>query len=88
MTLYSRILDEVEDLDHDVFATRAAVSTGGKLRVAGPALVRAWWARTPRSQRPGPQWTGALRPGDPHVTVTRCASPGSVDPAHCGCTPP
>ena len=52
MTLYSRILDEVEDLDHDVFATRAAVSTGGKLRVAGPALVRAWWARTPRRHAP------------------------------------
>lgn len=48
LTLYSRILDKVEEMDHDVFAKRAAVSIPGKLRVAAPALFRTWWASTSR----------------------------------------
>jgi phytoene synthase len=43
--LYAGILDRVEAADHDVFAGRAAVGTGRKLRAAVPALARAWWAR-------------------------------------------
>ncbi len=43
--LYGGILDRIEAMDHDVFAGRAAVGTGRKLRVAAPALVMAWWVR-------------------------------------------
>jgi phytoene synthase len=43
--LYSGILGRIETMDHDVFAGRAAVPTGRKLRVAAPALARAWWLR-------------------------------------------
>jgi phytoene synthase len=43
--LYSGILGRIEAMDHDVFAGRAAVSTGRKLRVAAPAFARAWWLR-------------------------------------------
>ena len=43
--LYSGILRRVEAMGHDVFAGRAAVSTGRKLRVAAPAFARAWWSR-------------------------------------------
>jgi phytoene synthase len=38
-TLYSEILDRITALDHDVFATRAAVGTVRRVRVAVPALV-------------------------------------------------
>ena len=43
--LYSGILHRIEAMEHDVFAGRAAVGTGRKLRVAAPALARAWWLR-------------------------------------------
>lgn len=43
--LYGGILDRIEEMGHDVFTGRATVGTGRKLRVAGPALTRAWWAR-------------------------------------------
>ncbi|HYQ61859.1 phytoene/squalene synthase family protein [Actinophytocola sp.] len=43
--LYAGILGRIEAMDHDVFAGRAAVGTGRKLRVAAPALARAWWLR-------------------------------------------
>jgi 15-cis-phytoene synthase len=48
LALYAGILDRIEAMDHDVFAGRAAVRTSRKLRVAGPALARAWWARRAR----------------------------------------
>jgi phytoene synthase len=43
--LYSGILDRIAAMEHDVFAGRAAVGTRRKLRVAAPALARAWWLR-------------------------------------------
>lgn len=43
--LYSGILGRIEAMDHDVFAGRAAVGTGRKLRVAGAGFARAWWLR-------------------------------------------
>lgn len=45
MTLYSEILDRIEDMDFAVFAHRATVSTSRRLRVASVGLVRAWRAR-------------------------------------------
>ncbi|MCM6775387.1 phytoene/squalene synthase family protein [Nocardia sp. CDC159] len=54
-TLYSGILDRIAAMDHDVFAARATVGAGRKLRVAVPALARAWWIR-----RHVPSATGQL----------------------------
>jgi phytoene synthase len=54
LTLYSEILDRIEDLDFAVFAQRARVGPRRRLEVAGPALVRALRARH-----------GAVRPGRP-----------------------
>jgi phytoene synthase len=52
--LYAGILGRIEAMDHDVFAGRAAVGAGRKLRVAAPALARAWWSRRAvRSVREG-----------------------------------
>jgi phytoene synthase len=48
LTLYARILDEIEDSDFAVFARRARVGQLRRIRVAGPALARAWWARRRR----------------------------------------
>ncbi|TDV56109.1 phytoene/squalene synthase family protein [Actinophytocola oryzae] len=45
LALYSGILGRIEAMDHDVFAGRATVGTGRKLRVAAPAFARAWWLR-------------------------------------------
>jgi 15-cis-phytoene synthase len=54
LELYSGILRRIEAMDHDVFAGRAAVGAGHKLRVAAPALARAWWLRrTTRTAREG-----------------------------------
>ncbi|GAB3734061.1 phytoene/squalene synthase family protein [Amycolatopsis oliviviridis] len=44
-TLYSRILDRIEDADHDVFAGRATVSRRRRLAVACGALARTGLAR-------------------------------------------
>lgn len=43
--LYCGIVDEVERVDYDVFARRAHVPLHRRLRVVGPALLRARWAR-------------------------------------------
>ncbi len=56
LTLYSEILDRIEDADFAVFAHRARVGKARRLRVAIPGLARAWWARR-----------GAGGPG--HVTM-------------------
>jgi phytoene synthase len=53
LSLYSRILGEIEDGDFAVFARRATVGQLRRVAVAGPALARALWAR-----RPGPGFTG------------------------------
>lgn len=45
-TLYGAILDEIEQLDHDVFSCRASVSLSRRVKVAGGGLIRAKWART------------------------------------------
>ncbi|EUA22722.1 lycopene cyclase domain protein [Mycobacterium xenopi 3993] len=44
-TLYSEILDRIEDIDFAVFSQRATVGTGRRLQVAGAGLLRAWAAR-------------------------------------------
>ena len=46
LTLYSEILDRIEDSDFAVFSQRAKVGTVRRLQVAGSGLVHAWWART------------------------------------------
>ena len=45
MRLYAGILDEIERRDYDVLTDRVTVPTRTRLRVAGPALVRARRAR-------------------------------------------
>ena len=44
-TLYSEILDRIEDIDYNVFSQRASVSMGRRLRVFTGGLVRARRAR-------------------------------------------
>jgi 15-cis-phytoene synthase len=44
-TLYRGILDEIEAADYAVLHRRVAVPTRRRLRVAGPGLARAVWAR-------------------------------------------
>jgi phytoene synthase len=45
LTLYSEILDRIEDMDFAVFSERASVGMGRRLQVAGAGLVKAWAAR-------------------------------------------
>ena len=45
LTLYSEILDRIEDSDFAVFSHRATVRTTRRLQVAGTGLLRAWRAR-------------------------------------------
>lgn len=45
LTLYSEILDRIEELDYTVFANRASVGNRRRLRVAAIGLSNAWWAR-------------------------------------------
>jgi phytoene synthase len=51
LTLYSEILDRIEDCDFAVFAQRASVGTTRRLQVASGALLRSWWARRGFEQR-------------------------------------
>ena len=44
-TLYSEILDRIENIDFAIFNQRATVGTGRRLQVAGRGLIRAWRAR-------------------------------------------
>ncbi len=46
LTLYSEILDRIEDSDFAVFSHRATVGTARRLQVAGAGLVRSWRARS------------------------------------------
>jgi 15-cis-phytoene synthase len=53
LTLYSEILDRIEDSDFAVFSQRATVGKARRLQVAGAGLVHAWWARTaPHANEP------------------------------------
>jgi 15-cis-phytoene synthase len=45
LTLYSEILDRIEDSDFAVFRQRATVGKARRLQVGAVGLVRAWWAR-------------------------------------------
>jgi 15-cis-phytoene synthase len=45
LTLYSEILDRIEEMDFAVFAQRATVGTGRRVRVAAGGIAKAWWAR-------------------------------------------
>jgi phytoene synthase len=45
LTLYSEILDRIEELDFAVFDQRATVGTVRRLQVAGSGLAKAWAAR-------------------------------------------
>jgi 15-cis-phytoene synthase len=49
LTLYSEILDRIEDSDFSVFARRATVGNARRIQVAGTALLRTWWMRMGRS---------------------------------------
>lgn len=51
LTLYSQILDRIEDLDFAIFSQRATVGNGRRVRVAAAGLLRAWRARL-RENRP------------------------------------
>ncbi|WP_123024886.1 phytoene/squalene synthase family protein [Mycolicibacterium stellerae] len=44
-TLYSEILDRIENIDFAIFNQRATVGTGRRLQVAGVGLIGAWRAR-------------------------------------------
>jgi phytoene synthase len=44
-TLYSEILDRIEDIDFAVFSERASVGLGRRMRVFGGGLIRARRAR-------------------------------------------
>jgi 15-cis-phytoene synthase len=46
LTLYSDILNRIEELDFAVFGRRATVGTARRLQVAGRGLVESWAART------------------------------------------
>ena len=58
-TLYSEILDCIEDSDFSVFSQRATVGTTRRLQVAGGALLRSWRVRFgqsgahPEHRKPG-----------------------------------
>jgi phytoene synthase len=45
LTLYSEILDRIEDIDFAIFSQRATVGTSRRLVVAAPGVTRAWGAR-------------------------------------------
>ncbi len=45
LTLYSEILDRIEESDFAVFTRRASVGNARRLRVAGSGLLRSWQAR-------------------------------------------
>ena len=51
LTLYSEILDCIEDSDFAVFGHRATVGKTRRLQVAGGALLRSWWVRMGSPER-------------------------------------
>ncbi len=59
LTLYSEILDRIEDCDFAVFSQRATVGNGRRLRVAGTGLLRSWRARHTQAVSAGDRGFGA-----------------------------
>ncbi|MBI3216263.1 MAG: phytoene/squalene synthase family protein [Mycobacterium sp.] len=51
LTLYSEILDRIEDIDFEIFSRRATVGNGRRLAVAGAGITRAWGARLRQGSR-------------------------------------
>ena len=51
LTLYSEILDRIEDIDFAIFSQRATVGTRRRVEVAGAGLLRAWRARRSDGRR-------------------------------------
>ncbi|OBA90520.1 phytoene synthase [Mycobacteriaceae bacterium 1482268.1] len=50
-TLYSEILDRIENIDFAIFNQRASVGTGRRLQVAGRGLIQAWRVRRARDTK-------------------------------------
>jgi 15-cis-phytoene synthase len=44
-TLYSQILDRIEDIEFAIFSQRATVGTGRRVQVGATGLIKAWRAR-------------------------------------------
>lgn len=59
LTLYSEILDRIEDSDFAVFSQRATVGKARRLGVGAIGLIRAWRARRLPSAQPGEMTLGA-----------------------------
>ncbi|ORB84130.1 phytoene synthase [Mycobacterium kansasii] len=59
LTLYSEILDCIEDDDFEVFSHRATVGQARRLRVAGAGLIQAWRVRNGTRDVSGPAQSGA-----------------------------
>lgn len=59
LTLYSEILDRIEDSDFAVFSQRASVGKVRRMQVAGAGLVRAWRARRFPTAESGDMTLGA-----------------------------
>jgi phytoene synthase len=57
LTLYSEILDRIEDSDFAVFSQRATVGTARRVEVAGKGLLHAWGVRLTGRRQRGPTWT-------------------------------
>ncbi len=51
LTLYSGILERVEEIDFQIFGQRATVGKARRLTVAGSGIVRSWRARLPHGSR-------------------------------------
>ena len=52
LTLYSEILDRIEEMNFEVFSHRATVSNRRRLQVAGRGLIDAWRARARHKGEP------------------------------------
>ena len=68
LVLYRRILDEIERIDYSVLDRRAVVGAATRLGVAGPGLVRAWWARRPRHTHQARVWRASEKPNSTSST--------------------
>ena len=51
LTLYSEILDRIEEIDFEIFGQRATVGKPRRLAVAAAGIARAWGARLRHGSR-------------------------------------